>query len=137
LSETIKDTPQERYRKKNPKLYRKAALKYYHNNKEKCSERAKKYREENKEHIRDKQREAKRKRKLEAIQYLGGKCISCKEEFHPAVYEFHHRDPKTKDRDPSKMLSLSWERVVKELDNCDLLCANCHRLEHHRESYQC
>lgn len=59
----------------------------------------------------------------------------CQGIFHPAVYEFHHLDPTTKDRDPSKMLSLKWERVTTELDKCILLCANCHRLIHHESNY--
>lgn len=115
---------------------RKHALLYYYRNKEKCALKAKNYREANKEHVRTKQREDKRNRKLLAIEYLGGKCDTCKEAFHPAVYEFHHTDPSTKDRDPSKMMALSWERLEKELDKCKLLCANCHRLEHHKRNYE-
>lgn len=135
MSETTQETPQERYRKKNPELYRKSALKYYNKNKEKCASKSKKWREENKNYVREKQKELKRKRKLESILYLGGKCASCKQEFHPAVFEFHHRDPTTKDKDPSKLLSYSWKTITEELDKCDLLCANCHRLIHHRENY--
>jgi len=112
---------------------RAAALKYYHENKEKCAIKAKEWRAKNKEYVIQKQREDKRKRKLEAISYLGGKCFICGGEFHPAVYEFHHLDPTTKDRDPSKMLQLSWKRLSAELDKCKLLCANCHRLEHHNK----
>ena len=132
----MKDTPQERYRKKNPELYREAALRYYHNNKERCAEKAKKWRSANKQYILEKQREDKRVRKLEAIAYLGGSCSCCGGEFHPAIYEFHHLNPDTKDRDPSKMLQLSWKRLVVELDKCRLLCANCHRFIHHGSNYQ-
>ena len=116
--------------------HRKHALLYYHNNKEKCALKAKTYRLQNKEHVRNKQREDKRNRKLLAIDYLGGKCDKCSGVFHPAIYEFHHINPEMKDRDPSKMLSLSWERLSKELDKCKLLCANCHRLEHHKRNYE-
>lgn len=115
--------------------HRQHGKKYYHANKEKCAIRAKNWRENNKEYIRTKQREDKRKRKEQAIAYLGGYCNRCKQTFHPAVYEFHHLDPKTKDRDPSKMLQLSWIKVQTELDKCVLLCANCHRLTHHEENY--
>ncbi len=94
-----------------------------------------KWRDINKEYIRAKQRVYKRERKLKAIEYLGGVCKKCGGTFHPAVYEFHHRDQTLKDRDPSKMLQLSWKRLQEELDKCDLLCANCHRLTHHQENY--
>jgi hypothetical protein len=125
----------EKYRKANPEKYREAALKQYYKDPVKAAARAKKYREENKEHIRTKQREDKRNRKLFAIDYLGGCCSKCSGKFHPAIYEFHHIDPKTKDRDPSKMLSLSKENLILELNKCILLCANCHRLEHHGDNY--
>lgn len=110
---------------------REAAQKYYRNHKEKQLERHKQWVLNNKEYIKISQRLKKRERKLEAIKYLGGKCNKCGGSFHPAVYEFHHRNPQEKDRDPSKMLQLSWTRLQEELDKCDLLCANCHRMEHH------
>ncbi len=125
----------ERYRKTHMKESAKDANKYYHANKEVCAIRAKAYKETNREHVRTKQREDKRKRKLWAIEFLGGMCSSCKGTFHPAVYEFHHRDPETKDRDPSKMLSLSKLRLEEELNKCSLLCANCHRYTHHGDKY--
>ena len=112
-----------------------AALKYYRANPEAAAERAKKWRNNNVEYRRDQQRENKRQRKLEAIKYLGGVCSRCSCAYHPAVYEFHHKDPLTKDRDPSKMLNLSEARLYAELDKCVLLCANCHRLTHHEGNY--
>lgn len=87
--------------------------------------------EANKEVLMKKQRLKKRERKLWAIDYKGGKCERCNGVFHPAVYEFHHINPEEKDRDPSKTLLLSLENMKKELDKCILVCANCHRLEHH------
>lgn len=126
----------EKYRKNNMDKYASAALKYYHSHKSKCAEKARNWRLNNKENIKIKQRESKRKRKDEAIQYLGGICLDCGQQYHPAIFEFHHRNPQEKSgKDPSKMLSLSWVKILNELDKCDLLCANCHRLRHHKESY--
>jgi hypothetical protein len=123
------------YRSKHPEMARKAALDYYYRNKEKAAAKAKKWREENKDYVREMQRKNKRERKDWAVQYLGNKCQLCGQSFHPAIYEFHHRNPEDKDRDPSKMLQLSLDRLQKELDKCDLLCANCHRYTHHKDSY--
>lgn len=106
---------------------------WYHRNKEKSKQRNLLWRVNNKEYIREKQKQFKRERKLFCIEYLGGKCKDCEGQFNPAVYELHHRDPKEKDRDPSKMFQLSQERLVSEIDKCDLLCANCHRLRHNKE----
>jgi hypothetical protein len=128
---------QYRYISRNKDKYREYAKTYYHRAKqdpEKVARREanrKEWYTQNKESVLAKQREKKRHRKLEAIKYLGGVCSDCHGTFHPSIYEFHHRDPSEKDRDPSKLLQLKWERIVAELDKCDLLCANCHRLRHH------
>lgn len=69
-------------------------------------------------------------RKLKAIQYLGGVCKDCNGVFPREVYDFHHRDPEEKDVSWQKLRLRSWDKITKELDKCDLLCANCHRIRH-------
>ena len=78
-------------------------------------------------------RKKRRDRKLEAIEYLGGKCSECGGTFHIASYDFHHIDPNTKDFKPSDLFARSKELLYKELDKCVLLCANCHRVHHYTE----
>lgn len=67
--------------------------------------------------------------KLRCIEYLGGKCTDCglKTE-NIAVYEFHHVGEK--DANVSRLLQHAWDVILKELDKCVLLCANCHRTRH-------
>ena len=72
-------------------------------------------------------------KKIKAVEYLGGKCMKCGGEFPPYVFDFHHRDPSEKDRSIGTLCSSSWEKIKVELDKCDLLCANCHRIEHYEE----
>jgi hypothetical protein len=55
-------------------------------------------------------------------------CVDCGES-DPVVLDFDHRDPSTKFRSVSRMISgtPSWKRVREEIDKCDVRCANCHR----------
>ena len=46
------------------------------------------------------------------------------------AFDFHHVDPKVKDSNFRTHRCWSWERLKSELENCLLLCANCHRLLH-------
>lgn len=71
-------------------------------------------------------------RKKDAVSYKGGKCQHCGYDGHYAVLQFHHRDPKQKDCNWQKLRLKSWDKITAELDKCDLLCANCHILEHVR-----
>jgi len=52
------------------------------------------------------------------------------ENSHYCVYDFHHLDPLTKDKNFDTIKSKSWEKVKEEIDKCQLLCSNCHRLAH-------
>lgn len=66
-----------------------------------------------------------------AVDYLGGKCIKCGYNKDITALEFHHRNPEEKSFAISSCsTSKKWEIVQKELDKCDLLCANCHREIH-------
>jgi len=61
------------------------------------------------------------------------KCIKCGEN-HIACLDFHHRDPKQKEFSIAGAVSHSnKEKVIKELEKCDVLCANCHRKHHYEE----
>lgn len=56
-------------------------------------------------------------------------CADCGVEYHPFVMEFHHRDPSTKlDTVGNLIQKASRQRVIDEIEKCDLLCANCHRV---------
>ena len=69
-------------------------------------------------------------RKIEAIKLLGGKCNICGYCKNYAAMEFHHLDPAKKDTDWAKTREKSWDKIIKELKKCVLLCSNCHRETH-------
>lgn len=102
-----------------------AAKKQYYNDNPKFREHAKKY-----------SKQMYRKIKRRAIEYLGGKCLDCNLEYKPnineSVYDFHHRDPKQKDFAVMELRTRSFNKIKDEIDKCDLLCANCHRLRHQK-----
>lgn len=70
--------------------------------------------------------EIQRRMKKEAVDYKGGKCVTCGYDKCQAALEFHHLDPKEKDFSISHHKNKSFENIKKELDKCALLCKNCH-----------
>ena len=66
-----------------------------------------------------------KKRKQQAIEYMGGKCVICGYNKTLRSLCFHHRNPEEKDFGISGG-NMSWERMKCELDKCILVCANCH-----------
>lgn len=79
---------------------------------------------------RNKETERRRKIKIEAIKYKGGKCIDCGYDKHPAALCFHHLINKEKAVNDLLKTGLN-ERTKKELDKCVLLCHNCHDIRHY------
>lgn len=70
--------------------------------------------------------------KLEAIEYLGGKCIECGYDECPSALTFHHQDATQKHFEIAMAYRYSDEEIVAEIKKCILLCQNCHA-EHHWE----
>ena len=71
--------------------------------------------------------------KIKMIEYKGSKCENCNLHLcdsHYCVFDFHHLDPKEKDPNFAKIKYQKWEVIKNEIDKCQLLCSNCHRLEH-------
>ncbi len=74
--------------------------------------------------------------KLELIALKGGKCVRCGYDEHPAALDFDHIDPAGKSRQISYLINdgVKREVLLAELEKCQLLCANCHRIKTHDPS---
>jgi len=58
-------------------------------------------------------------------------CSDCGIKYPNYVMEFDHRDPKIKYDSINRMIhfhSSSKIKILEEINKCDLVCANCHRL---------
>lgn len=63
-------------------------------------------------------------RRIEAIEYLGGKCVDCG---LTEMLEFDHINPEEKSFNISgKINSAPWHVILSELDKCVLRCIACH-----------
>lgn len=67
--------------------------------------------------------------KLRAINYLGGECSKCGYDENISALEFHHTGDKN--FTIGTVANKSWKNTIKpELEECVILCSNCHRAEH-------
>lgn len=91
---------------------------YYYNNTEKHIENVR---------IRNAENIIENRRKVFEY-YLEHPCIDC-EETDPIVLEFDHRDNTDKYNAISTLVGggYSWDTIKKEIEKCDVRCANCHR----------
>lgn len=56
-------------------------------------------------------------------------CIKCGYNEHHAALDFHHRNGKTdKVMNISRLCNYSWKKVLEEIEKCDVICSNCHRI---------
>jgi len=61
------------------------------------------------------------------------KCNRCGYNDYRAL-EFHHYNDDKDQYEPCQIARFrSWENVLKELSKCEVLCSNCHRIEHFKE----
>ena len=54
-------------------------------------------------------------------------CKDCGGKYHPVMMEFDHRSPTEKTGLVSALMSASYNRIMKEIEKCDLVCSNCHQ----------
>lgn len=56
-------------------------------------------------------------------------CMDCRQSFHTVCMDFDHRVPKDKVAEVGVLINrMSWFNLFEELDKCDLVCSNCHRI---------
>lgn len=69
-------------------------------------------------------------KRLYALDKLGGKCVNCGYCEFTCSLDIHHLDPKIKDVNFSSFRGWTLKRIDKEIENCVLLCKNCHSAYH-------
>jgi len=80
--------------------------------------------------------DSRRKDKGIYLEYSGGKCVKCGYDKCPASLGFHHRNPDEKEfwigglSERINSIDELDSRIKLEIDKCDLLCQNCHFMEH-------
>src|SRR5216684_4519004 len=85
------------------------------------------YRKRNPEKTRKIAREwaAKRRRQVDVLKNVP--CIDCKKYFPPECMDFDHVRGE-KEFVVSLSNRRSWSGLLKEIEKCDIVCSNCHRI---------
>ncbi len=70
--------------------------------------------------------------KKRMIDSMGGECVCCGYKECMAAMDFHHIEMDKKEIGIARMLAnpSSWEKIVKELRKCVLVCNRCHQEIH-------
>jgi len=73
-------------------------------------------------------------KKSKLIEYFGNACHDCKDSFPPCCYDFHHLDPSAKSFEIAPRLDGNIDTIMEEVKKCIMLCSNCHRIRHYKET---
>lgn len=104
----------KKWKEENVEKMRAYRREYYYKNKQSHYDRNKITEAKIKEYIADKK----------------DKCCVCGEQ-EKCCLDFHHIDPIEKDMEIARLYKYgSLKRIMKEIEKCVVLCANCHRKVH-------
>jgi hypothetical protein len=80
------------------------------------------------DYLAERKRNKRKKEKL--IDFLSDKCCTDCGITDSRLLEFDHIDPQTKTKAVARLLSsgYGWERLLAEINKCEIVCANCHRI---------
>lgn len=135
--EIILQKQKEYYQKNKEKILQKQRV-YYLENKDKIIQRHTAYTKVYNQSAHGKLINKKRKQKSRIILrqkfnnfMVGKQCIICGEN-RPICLDFHHRNPKEKTNCISKMVRnrIGWNKILLEMEKCDIVCKNCHAIIH-------
>lgn len=105
---------------------------WYFRNKQKWIESRKKYKLENPEKIKESQHRAAKKdydlKRNIVDSFKKRPCMDCKKEFPSCVMDLDHVRGKKVKSIGANLKSFSMENLLLELEKCDVVCSNCHRI---------
>ena len=121
----IKEKKAEYYRV-NKEKSAEYSKKRYQLNKEKISEKRSEYYQLNREKIIEYKREQRKEGKAYCVEYLGGKCVKCGTTHN---LQFDHIKREGKKYNIASRVHLVFTILKEELDKCQLLCVDCHKVK--------
>lgn len=82
---------------------------------------------------RDKSRARMTARRIEHLERLSllkleHGCMDCGYKEHPEALDFDHRPGTEKRFAISQSVGRKWNQLLAEIEKCDIVCANCHRV---------
>lgn len=78
----------------------------------------------------------KTKRAIELCDKFNNECTDCGvTHSNPSFFDFHHLDKTTKEAEVKSIIGGSYDRLLKEVTKCVMLCPNCHRERHLKEGW--
>lgn len=94
-------------------------------------------------HFSDSKSKRNRENKLVLLKYIGkNECEKCSWSGYNCALEFHHTYPNEKELKLSQInknmhtLNDLEQNVIDEINKCQLLCSNCHKMEHSMELFE-
>lgn len=89
------------------------------------------YRANKQQYLDRNKRQRERLREVLREEKEGRPCRRCGIVYPPVAMDYHHRDPAEKGANFKRLISRGSERQLRaEIEKCDVLCSNCHRIEH-------
>lgn len=105
---------------------------WYFRNKERWLKSRKVYRLANPEKVKETQHRAAKKnydlKRSLVTAFKDKPCFDCNKRFHFSVMDLDHVRDKKVISIGANLKSISMENLLKELEKCDVVCSNCHRL---------
>lgn len=90
---------------------------------------SKRYYEEHKAETFARNQRTRRRQKLKLLELKAqSPCTDCGNKFHPFIMEFDHTDPSNKLFPVGRAGGRSGTQISKEMEKCELVCANCHKM---------
>ena len=115
--------PTKEWREKNADRMRAYRRKWYEENKSVEQEKAKVRQANRRKEFKEWYKNYKKNLKCERCGFM-----------HPAALDFHHKDPKEKRFTiGAEIVNCSKQELLEEIQKCEVICSNCHRILHYEE----
>jgi len=101
---------------------------WYKDHRAHVKEKSRDYAKEHKEQVKAKDKDYDRRRRAFVNTLKARPCHDCGGTFPPCCMDFDHRNPSTKKGLVSRMFRRRMSLLLEEIQKCDVVCANCHRI---------